>query len=85
MGNGGAFQSVKNDLISELKMSHNIGGITKLRQEQQRIQVDENHLNIIVLSNRSNHIRIYQIFISFQEEQEREQVSQSIVNVLIMK
>ena len=33
-----AFKEVKNDLIAELKLSHNIGGISKLKQEQQKIQ-----------------------------------------------
>ena len=32
------FKGVKNDLIAELKLSHNIGGISKLKQEQQKIQ-----------------------------------------------
>lgn len=32
------FSDAKNDLIAELKMSHNVGGISKLRTEQQKIQ-----------------------------------------------
>ena len=32
------FSDAKNDLIAELKMSHNVGGISKLRSEQQKIQ-----------------------------------------------
>merc|ERR1712226_1101818 len=28
----------KNDLIAELKLSHNVGGVSKLRSEQQKMQ-----------------------------------------------
>ena len=31
------FGGAKNDLIAELKLSHNFGGISKLRQEQQKL------------------------------------------------
>ena len=29
---------MKNDLIAELKLSHNVGGVSKLRSEQQKLQ-----------------------------------------------
>ena len=38
---GGGFKDVKNDLISELKLSHNLGGISKLKTEQQKEQEEQ--------------------------------------------
>ena len=32
------FKVVKNDLIAELKLSHNVGGISRLRSEQAKMQ-----------------------------------------------
>jgi hypothetical protein len=40
-GSGSGFKEVKNDLIAELKLSHKSGGVSKLRQEQQRIQEEQ--------------------------------------------
>ena len=45
MSNGGAdaaggkqlFKLAKSDLIAELKLSHNVGGISKLRSEQAKL------------------------------------------------
>ena len=37
------FSSAKNDLIAELKLSHNVGGISKLRSEQARLQEEEDN------------------------------------------
>ena len=37
-GGKGGFKDAKNDLIAELKLSHHIGGISKLKCEQQRHQ-----------------------------------------------
>ena len=37
VGNSG-FKLVKNDLIAELKLSHNVGGVSKLRTEQAKYQ-----------------------------------------------
>ena len=33
-----AFKGAKNDLIAELKLSHNVGGISRLRSEQAKMQ-----------------------------------------------
>ena len=40
---GGAqpFKLAKNDLIAELKLSHNVGGVSKLRSEQQKMQEEQ--------------------------------------------
>jgi len=35
---GQPFKLAKNDLIAELKLSHNVGGVSKLRSEQQKMQ-----------------------------------------------
>ena len=35
------FKLAKNDLIAELKLSHNVGGVSKLRSEQQKIQEEQ--------------------------------------------
>ena len=32
------FKGVKNDLIAELKLTHNVGGISRLRSEQAKMQ-----------------------------------------------
>jgi len=37
-GKGPGFKDVKNDLIAELKLSHHVGGISKLKCEQQKHQ-----------------------------------------------
>ncbi len=37
------FKSAKNDLIAELKLSHNVGGVSKLKSEQARIQEEEDN------------------------------------------
>ena len=31
----------KNDLIAELKLSHNVGGVSKLRSEQQKMHEEQ--------------------------------------------
>ena len=38
---GTGFKDAKNDLIAELKMSHTVGGVSKLRTEQQKIQEEQ--------------------------------------------
>ena len=40
---GGAlpFKLAKNDLIAELKLSHNVGGVSKLRSEQQKMHEEQ--------------------------------------------
>ena len=38
---GGGFKEVKNDLIAELKLSHTVGGISKLKTEQQKLQEEQ--------------------------------------------
>ena len=38
---GGGFKDVKNDLIAELKLSHNVGGISKLKTKQQEQQEEQ--------------------------------------------
>ena len=38
---GTGFKDAKNDLIAELKMSHTVGGVSKLRSEQQKIQEEQ--------------------------------------------
>ena len=42
-GKGAAqpFKLAKNDLIAELKLSHNVGGVSKLRSEQQKMQEEQ--------------------------------------------
>jgi hypothetical protein len=35
------FKLAKNDLIAELKASHNVGGVGKLRSEQQKMQEEQ--------------------------------------------
>ena len=35
------FKVAKNDLIAELKLSHNVGGVSKLRSEQQKMQEEQ--------------------------------------------
>jgi hypothetical protein len=35
------FKVVKNDLIAELKLSHNVGGVSKLKSEQAKLQEEE--------------------------------------------
>ena len=35
------FKLAKNDLIAELKLSHNVGGVSKLRTEQQKMQEEQ--------------------------------------------
>jgi hypothetical protein len=37
-GGKSGFAFVKNDLIAELKLSHTVGGVSKLRTEQQKVQ-----------------------------------------------
>ena len=39
------FSGAKNDLIAELKLSHTAGGISKLRQEQQRFREEQEKEN----------------------------------------
>ena len=43
LGNTGGqpFKLAKNDLIAELKLSHNVGGVSKLRSEQQKMQEEQ--------------------------------------------
>ena len=35
------FKLAKNDLIAELKLSHNVGGVSKLKSEQQKLQEEQ--------------------------------------------
>ena len=37
----GGFKDAKHDLIAELKMSHTVGGVSKLRSEQQKVQEEQ--------------------------------------------
>ena len=37
-GTKDVFKGAKNDLIAELKLSHNVGGISRLRSEQAKMQ-----------------------------------------------
>ena len=37
----GGFKDAKNDLIAELKLSHTVGGISKLKSEQQKLQEEQ--------------------------------------------
>ena len=38
---GLGIKGVKQDLIAELKMSHTVGGVSKLRSEQQKVQEEQ--------------------------------------------
>ena len=40
-GKAQPFKLAKNDLIAELKLSHNVGGVSKLRSEQQKMQEEQ--------------------------------------------
>ena len=40
-GGGQPFKLAKNDLIAELKLSHNVGGVSKLKSEQLRLQEEQ--------------------------------------------
>lgn len=39
--NAEPFKLAKNDLIAELKLSHNVGGVSKLKCEQQKLQEEQ--------------------------------------------
>ena len=38
---GEPFKLAKNDLIAELKLSHNVGGVSRLKTEQQKFQEEQ--------------------------------------------